>query len=204
MNTTRRLLALCECSVLLALSISLSFAKLWDMPMGGSITLASMLPIMLISIKYGLKWGVPTAFAYALFQLVQAIVGGDVFVWCEGGFALTVCVLFDYIIPFTALGFACVFKKLFLKKFPDLGCLLGIVLAVACRFVCHYITGVVIWGQWAEGMSPYLYSLLYNGGYLLPDLGICLAVAFFLFRFDMVRKLVGLESRSASATDVEV
>lgn len=159
------LVRLAECSVMLALAVVLSMVKVWEMPMGGSVTLLSMLPICLVAVKYGIKGALPTAFLYSVIQLFMGIASGNVFVYCTTAATTAICALFDYIVPFTVPGFSGIFKK----KLGNIGILLGIALMITVRFCCHYITGVVIWGQWAEGMSPYLYSLIYNGQYMLPE-----------------------------------
>ena len=185
-----------ECAIMLALAFALSYAKLFEMPMGGSVTLASMLPIMLISIKYGNIVGVSCAFLYSGMQLLQAFLQGNVFPYCQTGTALAVCIVFDYIFPFTILGRAGIFKnmKLFGKK--ELGAYLGIGGTVLLRFLSHFITGVVIWGQWApEGMGKFLYSFLYNGGFLSLDFVICLVCAVLLMRSSEIRRLVAMPKK---------
>lgn len=152
-------------AIMLAMSIVLNFIPVYRMPMGGEITLLSMVPISLVCVKYGLKQGLITSFIYSVFQLFMGIAGGNVFVYTKTFFSITVCVLFDYLVPFTALGLSGIFRKR-----GNAGIIGGIAMAVFIRFCCHYITGVVIWGQWAEGMSKYLYSLIYNGQYMLPEL----------------------------------
>ncbi len=194
-NTKIRVLT--ECAIMVALSFALSCIKLFPMPLGGSVTLASMLPIMLIGIKYGSAVGLCTGFLYSLTQLAQALIEGDVFPYCETAGVLVICLLFDYFLPFTLLGIAGIFKEVRLLKKEEISCYIGLILAVAIRFICHYITGVVIWGQWAEGMSPYLYSLLYNGGYLSVDLIICLIVAVILLRTEAIGKLIGVNRKSS-------
>ncbi len=177
-----------ECAILLSLAFALSFAVIYEMPMGGSVTLASMLPIMLIGIKYGTKTGVSCAFVYSLLQLFQAIIKGNVFIYCGTGALVIICALFDYVVPFTVLGFSGI-----LKKRSNLGLYLGMTLAVLIRFVCHFATGVLIWGQWApEGMDPYLYSLAYNGGFLSIDFIICILVAIPLLQIKQIRKLLSI------------
>ena len=179
---------------MLALSFALSYAKVFEMPMGGSVTIASMLPVMLISIKYGVGVGIPTAFAYSLTQLMQAFATANVFPYCETPGTLVTCILFDYIVPFTVLGLAGIFKSVKLTKKPEVNVYIGIVAAVALRFLCHFITGVVIWGQWApEGMGKYVYSLLYNGGFLSADFAICIVCAVLMFRKAEIRKMVNLD-----------
>ena len=179
---------------MLALSFALSYAKIFEMPMGGSVTIASMLPIMLIGIKYGSLTGVSVGFVYSLTQLTQALSSANVFPYCQSVGALVICVAFDYLVPFTLIGLAGVFKQIRLTKSAEANAYVGIVSVVVLRFVCHFITGVVIWGQWApEGMGKYLYSLLYNGGFLLADFAICIACAMLMFRKSEIRKLVNLE-----------
>jgi thiamine transporter len=168
-------------AILTALAIVLSFVKLWEMPLGGSVTLGSMLPIMLLSLTLGVKWGLAGGVVFAAFQLVQALIGGNVFPYCETGLTLTVCVLFDYVFPFAVLGLAGAFRGVSLGRVRNAGAYLGISFVCLIRFLSHFITGVAFWGQWApEGMGKYLYSLAYNGGYMLPELGISLVLAVFI------------------------
>lgn len=181
-------------AILVALAVALSFAKLFEMPLGGSVTLGSMLPIMLLSIALGMKWGLAGSFVFALFQLVQALIEGNVFPYCETGTTLVICVLFDYLLPFGIIGLAGALRRVKLGRFRHAGAYAGIVLVCVFRFACHYVTGVAIWGQWApEGMGKYLYSLLYNGGYMLPELGITLVLAVLLLESPEIRRLLNLE-----------
>ena len=183
-----------ECAVMLALAFALSCAKLFEMPMGGSVTVASMLPIMLISIKYGVGTGLATGAVYSFTQLMQAFASANVFPYCETGKTLALCVLFDYLVPFTLIGLAGVFHKLKLTKNVELNVYIGIVSVVVLRFLCHFLTGVVIWGRWApDGMGKYLYSFLYNAGFLSVDFVICIACAILIFRKAELRKLLNIE-----------
>ena len=185
---------------MVALAFALSCIKLFSMPIGGSVTLASMLPIMLISLRHGTKIGVATGFLYSLTQLAQALIEGDVFPYCETAPILILCLLLDYLVPFTSLGLAGIFKDLRLTKNGEVNCYLGMTLAVFIRFVCHLVTGIVIWGQWAEGMSPFVYSLIYNGGYLGIDLVICLLAAGALLRTNVIRNLIGVPNLAKNAS----
>ena len=198
MSTQKRLntnvSTLAECAVLLALSFALSYAKIFEMPMGGSVTVASMLPIMLVGIKFGTVTGLSTAFVYSLAQLFQAFMSANVFPYCETATTMVVCILFDYILPFTLLGLSGILKELGLIKNPEIAVYLGMTGAVILRFVCHFVTGVAIWGQWApDGMGKYLYSFLYNGGFLLADFLICIVCAVLVFRKSEIRKLVRID-----------
>lgn len=172
--------ALCECAILLALSIALSYVTIYKMPMGGEITLVSMLPVLLAGLRHGWGWGLGTAFIYSLFQLSQGILGGNVFPYCYTTTAIIVCVLFDYLVPFTVLGCSAV---VCVKKVPFSRVKTAVTFGVLVfiRFVCHLITGVFIWGQWApEGMGKFVYSLVYNAQYMLPELILTVAVTVLL------------------------
>ena len=180
-------------AILVSLAMALSFAKLFSMPMGGSVTLGSMLPILLLSLALGVKWGLAGSTVFALFQLVQALIEGNVFPYCETAGTLVLCILFDYVLPFTILGLAGALRNLRIGRFRHAGAYAGIVLTLTVRFLSHFITGVAIWGQWApEGMGKYLYSLLYNGGFMLPELGITLVLAALLLESPEMRRLIAL------------
>ena len=201
-KSNSNLLKLTECAVMLALSIALSFVKVWEMPMGGSVTLLSMLPVMLISVKYGIKGGLPIAFLNALFQLVMGVASGNVFVYCTTAVMVVVCVLFDYLLPFSVLGCAAMFRKPAAglrpknRKAADALLLAGFVIVIVCRFLCHFVTGFSIWGQWApEGQSKFIYSLLYNGQYMLPECIFTVIGAAVLINIPVIRKQLGIRDK---------
>ena len=182
MTKTRKL---CECAILLAMSAALSFVKIYTMPLGGSVTLLSMLPVMAAGLRHGKKWGFATTGLYAAFQLVQALINGNVFPYCYTVTAVIVCILFDYVVPFGALG-ATGFVSVKSGKVKVLAVTGALVLL---RFVCHFITGVVVWGQWApEGMGKFIYSLVYNAQYMLPELILTVAALWALMASKAVLK----------------
>ena len=185
----KKLKVLTESAVMLALAFALSSAKLFEMPLGGSVTVASMLPIMLISFKWGNKAGLTTAFLYSVTQALQALAEGNVFPYCETIDALVICILFDYIFPFTILGLAgMLYGKL---GNTNVDFIVGASIVVFLRFCSHFITGVYIWGQWApDGMGKYLYSFLYNGGFLGVDFAILLVVLVLMLKSEEVKKLI--------------
>ncbi len=170
---------LCECAILLALGIILSWIELFKMPMGGGVTLVAMLPILLAGTRHGIRWGLAVSLLGAAFQLIQAVVQGNVFPYVQSGTAIVICVLFDYIVPFGALGLSGLTSRATKNRRWVVAGTYAVL--IFFRFLCHFITGVVIWGQWAEeGMSKYVYSLLYNGGYMLAELVLTLAVTILL------------------------
>lgn len=177
---------LVEGAVMIALATILSFIQVYKLPQGGSITLLSMLPIVLFSIRRGTKAGFAVAFGFSLIQFLQGIMDG-LFGWGLTPVTLVGCILLDYIGPFTALGIAGIFGN---KKLA--GCLGGITLAIVLRFLFHYFSGAIIWESIGEMwgidfISPWLYSLAYNGSYMLPELIFTLIGAFALLKVPRTR-----------------
>lgn len=183
-NTKTNLLTLVECAMMVALSFVLSLLKLWEMPFGGSITLLSMLPVCVASLRHGTKWGLGTAFVYSV---TQAFVSGAAG-WGLSPAVLIICYLLDYIIAFTVLGFCGATKN------KDLNTKITAIAAVCIlRFISHYLSGITIWR--ASGLehgiaNPYLFSLLYNGGYMLPETIFTVIGAYFVIKALESRKLL--------------
>ncbi|MBO5273708.1 MAG: energy-coupled thiamine transporter ThiT [Clostridia bacterium] len=181
----RKTTTLVECAIMLALSVVLSFVKVWEMPLGGSITLLSMLPISLISIKHGIKWGVATSFVYALLQLFLDI--GKVMTWGLTAEMLIGCLLYDYLFAFTAIGLAGLFRS-----YGRGGMCVGIGLALFLRFVSHFISGGIVFAAWCpeEWSNPLLYSVCYNGAYMLPEMILTMAATLIISKLPTVKRLV--------------
>ena len=174
--TTRQLV---ESALMVAVATVLSLLKI-DLPFGGGVTLASMLPIILISHRYGFKWGLFTAFVYSVLQL---ILGVDNVGYATSAFMAAGVVVLDYILAYTVLGLSGLFGN------SRKGVAVGIAVTFFLRFVCHFITGVWIWGAWMPeefmGLpmsSPYIYSLLYNGWYMLAELIVTEIIAMLLYK----------------------
>ncbi len=182
-----------EGAVMLALATILSFIRVFKLPWGGSITLLSMLPITLFSIKRGLKAGFAVSFAFSLIQFFQGIIDG-LFGWGLTPVMLIACILLDYLLAYSILGIAGIFRK---KGFP--GQIAGIALSIFLRFIMHFLSGIIIWKSvdtlWGN-FTPdtyYLYSLLYNGAYMLPELIFTMIGAVILLKVPQTQKLL-LES----------
>lgn len=176
-------------AVMLALAFGLSYVKIWQMPLGGAVTLLSMLPLCIVSLREGLLWGLGTAFCYSWLQVLQ----GGVFGWGLTPGILIASLLLDYILAFTVIGLAGLFRR---RGLP--GILAGIALALLLRFGCHFVSGVYLWthlesfsflGQEFTA-SPYLFSLVYNGQYMLPELLFTLVAAALLFSRKKLRKQI--------------
>ncbi len=188
-----KLQILVEGAVMAALATVLSFIPIIQMPWGGTVTLLSMLPIVIFSIRRGLKAGFTVSLLYGLIQFAQGAMKG-LFGWGLTPSMLIACIFLDYIGAFAVLGIAGIFRKM---KFP--GWMGGIALAVGLRFVCHFLSGAVIWqsvGELWTGFSTdntYLYSFLYNGFYMLPELILTLAGAAALLKLPQTKKLILLQ-----------
>ncbi|MBQ7399957.1 MAG: energy-coupled thiamine transporter ThiT [Clostridia bacterium] len=171
-----------ECAILVALSTVLSFLKIWNMPWGGSVTLFSMLPVCYISVRHGIKWGLGSSFLYAVIQLFLGITVDGLLGWGLTGGILVSCILLDYIIAFTSLGLSGLFAR------NGAGVMMGTTLAVAIRFVSHLLSGVYVFasaGKLWEGFetsNTWLYSFVYNGCYMLPELVMTLVGAAIIYK----------------------
>lgn len=190
-NRTR---ALAECAILLAAAVALSYVKVIQLPMSGSVTLLSMLPLCLVSIRHGLGWGLGTAFAYSWFQILQ----GGVFAWGLTPGMLLASLFLDYILAFTVLGLAGLFRR-----FGTGGIVAGVVLACLLRFLSHFLAGGLLWANLEEFIAfgrewigrPWFYSLCYNGVYMLPETVFTAIGSFILFRIPQVRRLLMTPTR---------
>ena len=142
------------CAMAIALATVTSFIKFADLPMGGSITLFSMLFVSLIGYFYGAKTGLMTGLAYGVLQLIT---GPYIYAPAQ--------VLLDYPLAFGALGLSGFFKN---KKH---GLSIGYAVGVLGRYICHVISGYIFFGIYApEGMNPMVYTLGYNLTYILPEM----------------------------------
>lgn len=180
-------------AVLTALSAALSMVKIFEMPLGGSVTLLSMLPVCMLSIMYGCKGGLFCSFMYSLTQLAMGI--GSVLSWGLTPQALAGSIVFDYLAAFTVLGLAGMFRR---HGVP--GYIGGISLALLLRAVSHVISGVIFFASWApEGWNPFVYSIAYNGAYMVPEIVFTFAGAVLLLREPHTAKLFRVEMPEKSA-----
>lgn len=150
-------------AVCMALSNVLSMIKLFDMPQGGSITPASMLPLMLFAYVYGVGPGMTVGAVYGVMQFI-----------IEPYFLSVPQMLLDYPIAFAMVGLAGLFSK---NENRALGLSLGVVLGSLGRFVAAVLSGVVFFAEYAGDQNPWVYSIGYNGAYMLPECIICVVLA---------------------------
>jgi len=162
-NLTRRLT---ETAVMLALAVGLSYVSIMQLPMGGSITLFSQVPIIIIGYRYGAKWGISTGILYGLLEMLLQGLGN--FAYVKGFGAYLILILADYLLAFMSLGLGgAMFKKM---KNQSTALALGAFVGSLLRFICHFISGVTIWGEYADGWkSVWIYSFSYNGSYMAVE-----------------------------------
>lgn len=146
-----------QIGIALALATILKMFRIYHLPQGGSVTLGSMIPILLMALLYGPEVGFLTGFLYGIITLIL-----DPYVLHP------IQVIFDYPLPFMALGIVGYFKD---RK------VIGTVIALFGRFICHFISGVIFFGSFApKGMSPLVYSLMMNGIFMGVEGAICVVI----------------------------
>ena len=166
---TTRMLA--NAAICMALSFLLSYIRLFKLPQGGSVGIG-MLPIFIYCARWGFGPGMLASIVYSFLQLMF-----------DGGFAIGwQSVLGDYIIAYSVLGLAGLFHK---NKY---GLLIGTAVGCAARFLVHYVVGATVWGEYMPdtffGMTmttPWFYSALYNGSYMLIDMIFCLLLGWLAY-----------------------
>ena len=209
-NTKR----LTESAMLIAVAVVLELvSKMFipGLPFGGQFTLASMLPVVLISYRHGMKWGFCASFAYALIEMaigtknVAAAFQPDYF--GEGvmiGNALIMC-FFDYVAAFTVLGVGGCFRNRVQNR--GLALMGGSLVALGARYLAHVTSGYILFSGWAEwfftqegfpawgaslvasvnsGVLGLLYSVVYNGLNMIPEIIITAVTALLLARIPKV------------------
>jgi len=194
-SKTRRIT---ESAMLLALAVVLELVSktlIPPMAFGGQLTIVCMLPVVLISYRHGVRWGFVAAFTYSLLQM--ALGAGTVTAAFQPGYfgdeamlgrALLMCLL-DYVAAYTLLGLGgCLRNRI---QNPGLALSLGSLVALGARYASHVLSGYVLFSGWAEwfftqegfpawgavltetlspNMLGFVYSLVYNGMYMVPEM----------------------------------
>ena len=171
-------------AIFIALSSVLSLIKIYNLPLGGSVTLFSMLPIIMLAVMLGKKWGMLSAFCYALVQLGFGIALDGVLGWGLTPVALVGTIFLDYIVPFTFLGLVSFFPK---KNTVQIVISTAFVLFI--RFLCHLLSGAIIFDIWCEWENVWFYSFCYNGSYMLPELIMTAFGVALLVKLPQIKKL---------------
>ena len=159
---------LAEIAIFTALSTALSLITFVVFPQGGSVTAGSMVPMVWLALRRGPKIGI---FAGVVYGLVQLAILPQIYYPLQ--------ILLDYPLAFGCLGFAGFFKKYALA---------GVIVAVIGRFVMHLISGAVFFAEFAPAeMDPWVYSAIYNGSYMLPELVISVFFIYLLQRSKVLK-----------------
>lgn len=207
-------------AVMMAISAVLyavsNFIPFLNLPFGGTITIASLLPVILISYMYGVGWGLFASATYAVMRVTISVtqgVSGAVTALFLPGSDFTVIealliVFLDYIAAYSVLFVAGFFRNM---KSKTLAVMLGTAAAMICCYLFHTLSGAIFYGEWAEwfftdtefaslsisktimenggAALPWIYSAIYNGCYMLPDTVISVVCAAVVSRLPQIRKL---------------
>ena len=205
---------LTESAMLIAIAVVLELVGKMvfpPMPFGGQLTLVSMLPIVLVSYRHGVKWGLVTGLAYGLVQM--ALGAGTVTAAFQPGYfgdgtmignAVLMC-LMDYILAYTALGLGGCFRNRIRR--PGVSLMLGSLVALGGRYLAHILSGYILFAGWAEWFFTqdgfpawgaalvgnlsanalgWVYSIVYNGMYMLPEMILTAVAAMLLGRISQI------------------
>ena len=193
-----------------------------NLPFGGGFTVASMLPIVIVSYMYGIKWGLFTSAVYSLIQIVMDLYlgkgstiialfmpNGDEFM----GYGAAVAILIiDYLVAYSVLGFGGIFRNKIKNRALALS--LGVVFALSLRYLAHIVSGFIFYGAWAEWFFSQenfysiggwvlnsfsgkwlalAYSVFYNGLYMIPEIIITAVAAVGVSKLPVI-KIQGKDS----------
>ena len=218
-RTAQQTQRLTTSAVMLALAMVLAMVcaliPFLNLPFGGGFTVASMLPVVIISYMYGMKWGFFSAAIYSVIQVVMDLYLGKgstliaLFMpnsddYMGIGAAIAILII-DYLVAYTLLGFGGAFRKM---KNKTLALTLGVVLALSLRYLAHIVSGYIFYGAWAEwfftqdnfyaiggwildtfsgeGLAI-IYSIFYNGLYMIPEIVITAVAAVIVSRLPVIK-----------------
>ncbi len=163
----QQLLSLVEAAILMAVAVVLDYlCKLipFQFPYGGGISI-SVLPLIFFTFRRGTAWGLGAGAVFSVLQIITGWYPPPAGTW----WAFILCILLDYLLAFFLLGLSDLFAKPF-GKHRLVGYGVGAVAVCLLRFLCSFLSGVVLWNSnCPEGMNVWVYSLLYNGGYMVPN-----------------------------------
>ncbi len=208
---------LVESAVMIALAAVLEWVSkmiIPEMPFGGQITIVSMLPVVLVGWKYGIGKGLITGGVYSLVQMalgvktISAMIlpSSDDYLGSVGNIILMF--IFDYILAYTVLGLAAMYKKVIKNDAVSLP--LGAFTVLLLRYICHIVSGYILFGAWAEwffsqegfyawgevilntfsgNALSLVYSIIYNAFYMVPEIIITTIVAVVVSKIPQITKI---------------
>jgi len=181
LDKNNKTLKLVFSALMIAIGTVLSLIKvqgLWAY--GGGVTICAMLPLVVVAWVYGTRWGVFTAFVFALLQM---FLGMDNVLYGTNFLMMAAIAILDYLGAYTVCGLAAVTRGKFGNRYAEIAC--GTMIALFLRFVCHFFSGWLIWDAlWPNEFSMIgpVYSIVYNGSYMLPEIIITAVAAVVLER----------------------
>ena len=176
MKSTVRTKKMVESALMVALSTILSLFNLVQMPYGGSVTPASLLPIVLVAYRHGALWGFGAGLVHGV---VQQLLGLNNLSYFTTWQSIVAIILLDYLLAFAAGGLGGVFRRSVKTQSISLVC--GGALACLVRYACHVISGATVWaGLSIPTEAALAYSLIYNATYMIPETVVLLLVAYYL------------------------
>lgn len=216
-KTKRLTLSAMMIALATALAAVCALIPFLNLPFGGGFTIASMLPIVIVSYMYGIRWGLFSSAVYAVIQILMDLMLGtagstimalfmpssDDFM---GFFAAIMILLLDYLVAYTVLGLGGLFRNKFQSK--TAGLCVGVVFALSLRYLVHMISGYIFYGAWAEWffsqegftlgnkildavsgqLLPIVYTVVYNGLYMIPEIVITAVAAVIVARIPQIKK----------------
>lgn len=206
MNKKSKTFRLTVTAVMIALGTVLSMIKLYELPFGGSVTLFSMLPLLMVGYMFGVKWGVFSGFVYGVLQCVIGSLTSTPFA-SQSAVNVVFIILLDYLVAFAVIGTSGMFKKKIKNTAASFA--LGSFVAMLLRFVSHFISGVLFFGTWAEwyftqeGFPAWgqkildsfgglklsmIYSFIYQASYLIPEIVITVIVGVIIANIKPIKK----------------
>jgi len=160
-NQSNFIKKLAACSIMIAVATVLSMLTVFHAPLGGSITAGAMVPIIFISLLFDVKWGLITSIIYSVVQLLLSF--SEVSGWGLSLGVLIGCLILDYVLAYSVLGFAGIFGRDKLFNIVS-----GTIFVCFLRFFMHFLSGLLFFGQWAgEGYNAFTWAIVYNGGYMI-------------------------------------
>lgn len=173
-------LQLVESALMIAVAVVLNELLKIPSPLGGGLTVVSMLPLVIISHRYGAGWGLFTAFVFSLIELMFGLKNVG---YAENTVMAVGIIFLDYILAYSVIGLSGIFGK------SRTAVAVGIAVTFTLRFICHWVAGAWIWGVWMPdeymGMTmtnPWIYSALYNGWYMAAELVLTEIVAMLIYK----------------------
>ena len=182
MNTTKKITT---SALMIALATVLMWvSKLIPAPwlQGGSVTLASMVPIISVGILFDTKWGLCASLAYSLIQMMFGFYPPPTQTFIN----FILVILLDYVFAFGVLGLSGIVYKASGKK--SFSPAIAAFTVTLLRYICHILSGILIWGVYAEeGQTVFAYSLIYNGSYMIPEIIISTVVTGLILKSKIFR-----------------